>query len=283
MSNTYDSALLADTISMKAQTILANRLAPLRLFTSDFSDEVKKPKDTIIVPIVSAAEATQVNPTNFEPGSNSTIGKASVSLDHVFQPFGLSNSDLMSGRRLEQIIQINLDAFADKIWALAITPITTVNFGAATVTSIPTITPTGAGTKALWAKVSKSSRKGLVVTPAIYSEFIPTSTQSLSIADGAYGFENGVHFASSFSGAVSGLDGFACSPEALVVASAKPAIPSGVEQQFDIAEVVQIPSLGLAVYYNVWGSTGNRAINASIEIMFGSAAGLTDGTMALAI
>jgi hypothetical protein len=283
MANSYESGLLVNTISATTQTVLKNRLAPLRLFTSDFSDEVKRPKDTVIVPVVSAAEATQTNPTNFEPGSNTTIGKASVALDHIFQPFGLSNSDLMNGRRLEQIIQINLDAFADKVWSLAITPITTVNFGAATVTSIPSLTPSGAGTKALWAAVSKSNRKGLVLTSTVYSEFLPTSTQSLPLAAGAYGFDNGVYYVSNFTGAVSGLDGFACSPEAIAIASATPAIPAEVSEKYTLSETVQIPDLGMTVYWNVWGSTSNRAINASIEVMFGASAAVTSGTMALAI
>jgi hypothetical protein len=52
---------------------------------------------------------------------------------------------------------------------------------------------------------------------------------------------------------------------------------------FQIRESVTLPELGITVYYNVWGSTANRQVNASLELMFGSAAGLTSGTMALII
>lgn len=282
MANSFDSALVADTISSMAKTVLANRLAPLRLFTSDFSDEVRKPNDTIQVPIVSATASTSVNPTNFEPGSSTTVGKATVTFDHLFQPFGLSVSDVASGHRLERLIQINLDALADKIWSVAITPITTVNFGAAVVTTTA-ITPGSGHLATLWSAVSKSARKGLVVSPAIYSALIPTSTFALSLSDGAYGFENGVYYASSFTGAVSGLDGFACTPDAVCVASALPAIDPSIREQFSISESVALPDLGISVSYNVWGSTSNRAVNASLEIMFGSTAGLTSGTMGLII
>lgn len=282
MANVFDSGLVVATISNKVQTVLANRLAPLRVFTSDFSSEVKKPKDTVQVPIVSATAATSVNPTNFEPGSSVTVGKTTVTLDHVYQPFGISSDDLAYGHRLERLVQINIDALADKIWALAITPITTVNFGAAVVTTT-TITPGSGHLATLWKNVSKATSKALVVSPDIYANLIPTSTLNLNLGAGAYGFEQGVFYASSFTGAVSGLDGFACSPEAIAVASAVPAIDPAVSSQFQISDTVTLEQLGMTVSYNVWGSTGNRQVNASLEVMFGANAGLTSGTMALII
>jgi hypothetical protein len=283
MANVFDSGLVVSTISQQVQTVLANRLAPLRLFTTDFSNEVKKAKDTIQVPIVSATSATAVNPTNFEPGSDVTVGKATVTLDHVVQFFGISQSDLALGHRLENLIKINVDALADKLWSIAITPVTTVNYGAAVVTTT-TITPGSGHLATLWSTISKSSNKGLVVTPSIYSALIPTNADFLPLQNGAYGFDQGIYYANSFSGAVAGLDGFACSREAVCVASAKPMIDPAVSSQFQISDqVVTLDQLGLSVYWNVWGSTNNRQVNASIEVMFGAAPGLTSGTMALVI
>jgi hypothetical protein len=283
MANVFDSGLVVATISQQVQTVLANRLAPLRLFTSDFSNEVKKAKDTIQVPIVSATSATSVNPTNFEPGSNVTVGKTTVTLDHVVQFFGIDQADLALGHRLENLVKINVDALADKLWSIAITPITTTNYGNATVTTT-TITPGSGHLASLWAAISKSTNKGLVVTPSIYSALIPTNADFLPLQNGAYGFDQGVYYANTFSGAVAGLDGFACSREAVCVAAAKPMIDPAVSSQFQISDqVVTLDQLGLSVYWNVWGSTNNRAVNASIELMFGSAPGLTSNTMALII
>ena len=283
MANAFDSGLVVSTISQQIQTVLANRLAPLRLFTTDFSNEVKKPKDTIQVPIVSATAATSVNPTNFEPGSSVTIGKATVTLDHVVQFFGIDQADIALGHRLENLVAMNVNALADKLFSLAITPITTATFGAAVVTTT-TITPGSGHLATLWSTISKSTNKGLVLTPSIYSALIPTNADFLPLQNGAYGFDQGVYYANSFSGAVTGLDGFACSREAICVASAKPAIDPGVSSQFAISDqVVTLEELGMSVYWNVWGSTGNRQVNASIEVMFGANAGLTSGTMALII
>lgn len=280
MANTFDSALVADSIAAQTKTILSKRLAALNLFASDFSSDVKKPKDTVHVPIASATASTAVNPTTFNSIGGTTLGKATVSLDHIYQPFGLSYSDLQSAQRLERLIQINVDAIADKIWTLATTPVTIANFGAATVTSAPASVNASSGDLAkLWAAVHKSARKGLVLSPVVYSQLIPTSSTSLNLGEGAYGFENGVHYATSFGGEA-GLYGFACSPEALVMAAAVPAL---ADNDYMVSDSVTLDQIGMTVAYNVYSDKSTRSLIASLEVMFGAAAGLTDGTMALMV
>jgi hypothetical protein len=221
-----------------------------------------------------------VNPTTFNSIGGTTLGKASVTLDHIYQPFGLAYSDLQSAHRLERLIQINLDAIADKIWALATAPVTVANFGAAVVDGAEgSINPTSGDLPALWAAVHKSVRKGLVVSPVIYSNLIPTSTTALNLGEGAYGFENGVHYATAFGGE-SGLKGFACSPEALVMAAGVPAL---ADNDYLVSDSVTLESIGLTVSYNVYSDKSTRSLIASLEVMFGAAAGLTDGTMALIV
>lgn len=280
MPNTFDSALVADSIAQQTKTVLSKRLAALNLFASDFSSDVKKPKDTIHVPIASATASTSVNPTTFNSIGGTTLGKASVSLDHIYQPFGLSYSDLQSAHRLERLIQVNVDAIADKIWTLATAPVTVANFGAATVETLEgSINGVSGDLPKLWAAVHKSVRKGLVVSPVIYSNLIPTSTTALNLGDGAYGFENGVHYATSFGGEA-GLKGFACSPEALVMAAAVPAL---ADNDYLVSDSVTLDNIGLSVAYNVYSDKSTRSLIASLEVMFGAAKGLTDGTMALIV
>lgn len=280
MSNTIDSALVADSIAQQTKTVLSKRLAALNLFASDFSSDVKKPKDTVHVPIASATASTAVNPTTFNSIGGTTLGKASVSLDHIYQPFGLSYSDLQSAHRLERLIQINVDAIADKIWTLATAPVTVANFGAATVDAAENAINAGSGDLAkLWAAVHKSPRKGLVVSPVIYSNLIPTSSTALNLSEGAYGYENGVHYVTSFGGEA-GLKGFACSPEALVMAAAVPAL---ADNDYMVSDSVTLDNIGLTVSYNVYSDKSTRSLIASLEVMFGAAAGLTAGTMALII
>jgi hypothetical protein len=282
MPNTIDSALIASTISEQAQTVLANRLAALNLFSSDFSSEVKKPKDTIQVPVATATASTQTNPTSFNSTGGTTLEKATVTLDHIYQPFGLDYADIQSAIRLEKLVKINLDALADKIWSIVTTPITVANYGAAVVAPATTTTKLSAGDlPKLWASVSKSTRKGLVVSPTIYGNLIPDSLTALKLESGSFGFDNGIHHANQFSGQTR-LVGFACSPEALAIASAAPAMDH-VRDRMLVSDVVTLDQIGLSIYYNVWSDPASRAIVASAEVMFGAAKAVTSGTMGLIV
>jgi hypothetical protein len=282
MPNTIDSALISSTISEQAQTVLANRLAALNLFSTDFSSEVKKPKDTIQVPIASAAGSTSVNPTSFNSTGNSTLTKATVTLDHLYQPFGLDYVDIQNAIKLERLVKINLNALADRIWQAVTTPITTANFGAAVVAPANAAANFAAGNLAtLWSSVSRSTSKGLVLSPTLYSGIIPTATTGLTLDKGAYGFDNGIFYANQFSGQTR-LAGFACSPEALAIASAAPGMDH-IRDRMLVSDVVSIDGLGLNVYYNVWSDPSSRALVASAEVMFGAAAAVTSGTMGLIV
>lgn len=279
MANTINAALIVDSVSSTAQTVLANRLAALRLFSTDFSNDVKRPKDVVQVPIATAGSATVTNPTNFATIGGSTLSKATVSLDHIYQPFGLEYSDLQNAIRLENITKVNLDAIADAIWAAATAPITVANFGAATVTAADSaVTPTSGDLPKLWAAVSKAQRKGLIVNPGIYSNLIPTSTQSLALSAGAYGFEEGVFYASSFPSEAK-LAGFAVSKEAVAIAAAQPAM-AGFDGQMLARQEIPIDGLGLSVYFNLWADMATRSHIASFELMFGSVEAVTSGTLA---
>ena len=279
MANTINSALIVDTVAELSLTSLSNRLAALRHFTSDFSGDVKRPKDVVQVALSTAGSTTLTNPTSFNSIGDSTLGASAVTLNHLYQPFGLSYADVQNGIKLEKILKINMDKLADSIWAAATAPITVANFGAATVTGADsTVTPGSANLKALWAGVSKAGRKALIVNPGIYSQLIPTSTTSLPLSEGAYGFDGGVHYASLFPSEAK-LAGFACSAEAVAMAAAAPDLDS-VGAQFLVREVVPVEGLGINVYYNVWVDPTSRNLIGSMELMFGAKEAITSGTIA---
>lgn len=279
MANTINSALIVDTVAAQAQTVLANRLAALAAFSTDFSSDVKRAKDVIQVPLATAGSTTQTNPTAFNSIGGSTLGKTTVSLAHIYQPFGLEYGDLQNAVRLENITQVNLDAIADAIWAAATAPITVANYGAATVTAADSAVTVSSGNLAkLWAGVSKSKRKSLIVNPGIYSNLIPTSTTSLPLSEGAYGFEGGVFYASSFPSEAK-LAGFSCDKSAVAVASAQPEM-AGFRENMLASQEITLPDLGLSVYFNLWADNATRSHIASFELMFGAAKGLTTGTLA---
>ena len=279
MANTINSALIVDTVSEYGLTKLANRLASLSHFTTDFSADVKRPADVIQVSLSTAGSTTLTNPTDFSTIGASTLGASAVTLAHLYQPFGLSYGDIQNGIKLERLVKINMDKLADAIWAAATAPITVANFGAATVTAADSaITPGSDNLRALWAGVNKADRKALIVNPGIYSQLIPTSTTSLPLSEGAYGFEGGVHYASLFPSEAK-LAGFACSSEAVAMAAAQPDF-SATQNTFLLSESMVLPGLGLSVFYNVWGDPSTRNLVGSFELMFGANKGITSGTIA---
>lgn len=279
MANTINAALIVDTVAELSLTSLANRLAPLSLFTSDFSADVKRPKDVVQVALSTAGSSTLTNPTDFSVIGASTVGATAVTLNHIYQPFGLSYGDIQNGIKLEKIIKVNMDKLADSLWSIATAPITVANFGAATVTAADSaVIPGSAQLKALWAGVSKAGRKALIVNPGIYSQLIPTSTLGLPLADGAYGFDGGVYYASVFPSEAN-LSGFACSAEAIAMAAGAPDLDS-VGNDFLIRESVVLPELGLTIFYNVYAETSTRNLVGSMELMFGASKAITTGTIA---
>ena len=75
------------------------------------------------------------------------------------------------------------------------------------------------------------------------------------------------------------LAGFACSAEAIAMASASPDLES-VGGQFLLKEVVPIEGLGISVSYNIWVDPSTRNLVGSMELMFGANKGITSGTIA---
>lgn len=281
MANTFDSALIVDSVSSVALKKLPNRLSALALASKRFDTDVKKPGETVQVKVASATASTEVDPTDFDTTGGTTVGAVGVTLHHIRQPFGLSNEDLKNGFTIEQVIGINIDAFAQKIWELFTAPITVANFGAAVANvTEDQVTPGSAHVKAAWAAVSKSSSKAFVANSLVYANFIPTSTQSLPLTAGAYGFENGVHYATSFAGET-GMIAFAADPNALAIASAKPPLEDAAG--YLVNESLQIPELGITVYWNLYYSKAKRAYVGSIETMFGCEAAVKQGTCAIII
>ena len=279
MANTINSALIVDTVAELSLTSLSNRLAALSNFTSDFSSDVKRPMDVVQVALSTAGSTTLTNPTSFNSIGASTLGASAVTLAHLYQPFGLSYADIQNGIKLEKILKVNMDKLADSIWAAATAPITVANFGAATVTAADSaVIPGSAQLKALWAGVSKAGRKTLIVNSGIYTQLIPTATTGLPLSAGAYGFDGGVFYASSFPSEAK-LAGFACSSEAVAMAAAAPDLDS-VGQDFLVREVVPIEGLGISVYYNVWADKSTRNLVGSMELMFGANKAITTGTIA---
>ena len=271
MANINAAELVPDSVADRMVVLLTNKLAPLSVFTSDFSDELIDPKRPIQIPVAISGSTTLVNPTNFEQGDTET-DTVPVSTDQYSQPFHITNEELQVGHKLERKVDINLKTLANKIADAAFAPLTAANF-----TNTPIVAATSADfdtveVKALWASISDADEKNLVLHGDYYSELMPTNRDQFSLDGGAYGFDK-VVYSNRFGNAGANVVGFASSPAALVAVSRIPEMSNAVRNNMDVSMNVELPQLGMTVQYNMWAAQGSRLTWASFDICFGVAKG----------
>jgi hypothetical protein len=291
MPNSYSSALVVDTATQAAVTVLQSKLAALKAFNTDFSSDVvaNAGRRTIQVGVVGNAAAAQTNPTSFE-AQGDTVTAAAVSMNHYSATFGLTSDQLNKGFKLEKVMAANLRALANSIIDAALTPLSTSAYGTAAYnTAISTATGgqlgntlITAGLPALYAALKDGSSKNLVLDGSYIAYLLPQTGYSINWGEqGAFGFD-GVFINNRWTGVTGGSDallngttktikGFAASPEALAMASALPYIDPAVAGLLQQSEVIEIPDLGLSVQMNVWGSLSSRSLYGSFDVIFGSA------------
>lgn len=273
MSNTIDADLILDTLSDRVITTFGNRMAPVSAFASDFStDELIQTKD-VQVTVVTGGSTGQKNATNFESG-DSTTDNVAVTVDHYSQSFHVTSKEVNQRMRLEKLADKNLQTFADDLLDVTFTPVTTTNFGAG-ITAVQTAIDTD-DLKAGWAAVAKGSARHVILDSVAYSQFLPSSKDSLVPGTGAYGF-NGFHLNTRWDGAGTNIYGMACSPEAIAIAAGIPVQAPGVAEEMVDQRLVEIPDLGLTVQVNLWVSKASRTLWASYDSMYGASYGKQAG------
>lgn len=275
MANTFDSALVTDSLRDVAITVLQSRLAPLSAFSQDFSADPLKPRATVQVPIATAGGTTQTNATNFESG-DSTLDNVAVSVSQYSNSFHITNDQINGGHRLEKIAKINLHQLANKIIDVALAPVTVANFGAATIDVDTAGDVTAASLKSLWGALKDGDVRNVILDGSIYAQFLPANLEAFQVAAGGknvgmYGFDL-FTYNNRWDGADATVKGFACSPNAIAVASGLPANDIAGSDMLSV-ENIEIPDLGLTVQMNMWVSRATRAVWASYDVMFGAAKG----------
>ena len=132
MANSLSANLLLDTFSERMETTLGPVLAPLSAFAKDFTDagiDAVMQTKSLQIPVFNSATAVLTNPTNFESGDTNNTN-ASITVNHLSKPFFLTSAQLNQKYKIEQLMDINWQVFANKLIDVALTPVTTTNFGA---------------------------------------------------------------------------------------------------------------------------------------------------------
>lgn len=292
-ANTFSATLTTDMLELQAITQLQNRWAALSCFTRDFTTDPYKPLATVQVPLVTAGATALVGSkgsgiSNFESG-DSTVTNVAVTVNHYSVPFHMTQDELMSGLRIEQLATINLAVLADTVIQNVISNIATSTFTAGTH-----FTPmTGNGTfwandmPVLWSFLKKSPIKNLILDGTPMSKLInqPGFFQPALAGDRdssrakTFGWDN-IELNTQWSTAPANVNGFACNPQAICVAAGlpmvPPMIPGGTLEQSSIS--IPGPDINIATY--MWFSLATRTLWCSYDVMFGSKAGdLTAGAV----
>lgn len=274
MSNNFSASLLTATLGSKAISTLDNNLAPLGVFSSDFSSDVVHPKSTVNVPIVTAGSTGQKNATSFASG-DSTVGVAQVGLNHYSVSFHITDKEFNEGKRLEKLAEKNLGALCDMIWTDVSAVITTGNYGAVTVNTSGNVNNFDrSDLKTLWGDI-KGKKKGLVVRDDYFAAVLPDDFNSFTVESGLGLFSEGAYAVSDWTSAGANIVGFVAAPSAMAVAAAIPAKSSVVQDAIQ-SEVFVSEKLGIPVELNMWTDVNTRTLWASYDVCFGVAK--ADGT-----
>jgi hypothetical protein len=270
MANTIDADLLIDTLSNRVKTTLGNVLAPLNAFTRDFSPQVFVQGKNHQVQVTTGGSTTLTNPTNFETG-DSTTSNVAVPISHYSQPFHVTSQQLNQRITLEGLADKNLQNLANKIMDVALAPVVAANFTSVSGDIAQTAIAV-ADIQAAWAAISKSPIKNILLDGVAFSKFLPTNKDSFVPGNGAYGFD-GFYLNTRWTGAETGVYGFAAGPDAICMAAGIPDVHPAVKALMLSQNVVTIEGLGLSVQINVWGSAASRTVWASYDLFFGAAFG----------
>ena len=279
MANNLTSSLILDTIGKRSLTYLGNILAPFSAFSTDFSTESYTQGQNVRIPVATVGATVQTNPTNWESG-DSNISNVNVLVSQYSVSFQLTPRELNNGFRLDQLVDINLQNFGNKLIDVAFTPFTTTNFSNITVAQSSLV---GANLATAWAAIAKVPTKNLILDGTAYSKLLPTSlTTEIGPRPGLAGFD-GIFLNTRWTGAGTNIYGFAGGAGAVAMVSGLPETNSdgmdGLEQSVVSIQLGGRGSLGqgpsgpvLPVLTSTWLSMATRTRWVSFDVMLGASA-----------
>lgn len=271
MANSLDATLVNTVLAQKAISKVQEKLAYIKAFTTDFSDEVRDRRSlTLNVPVLSGASAVQVNPTDFESGDTGSVN-APVTLSHISKSFYITSADLNSGTRLESLANINMQVVTNKIESMIFALMTTSNYTSA-LTGITAGALSVANLQTLWGAIP-GDNKIAILKDTEFKNFLGTNNESYDIVrtKSGYGFDYFDRSGNGFASAGTKVVGFGCNPNAIVMAAAIPEMTSQVADLID-SQLIEVPELGLYIQSNLWGSSKTRQTWGSFDLLFGAAA-----------
>lgn len=281
---TINSSLNDEIIAGRALEAFSAALAPVRAFSVSFDGEASRKGDTINVPLVSTMSAT--NFSDYE-GTGGELQTVSVSLNqHKVATAEITDVQFAnsSSADVEIFARAAGKAVAQAVIEYAFALVTTVNFGAATVTTWSTFGTTNV--RALRKALSNANvgpERSLIVNPDLYDDLL--SDNNVVLANPNFG-PNGIRegnlvrvlgfdvYESTLTMATN-VKGFAVHPSAIAIA-VRP-LQSQAPSEYLATRVEVDQESGIALGYRRHYSAGKGKHFLNFEAVFGAATGVTAG------
>jgi len=282
-ANTYSASLVTNFLIMGVITKLGPKFAPLAAFSRDNSQDPFKPLATGQMKFNTTAQdgsttQTAGAGTNFESNGDSTVTNVAITTAHYFENMHVSDNELNSGLRMEDLVQAKTGSFSSKIMQIVGAIITAANFTATPVIKDPTSFGWG-DMRTLWGQLKKAGVRNIILDGEYLAPLqnIPTFLQTVPAFPGA-GWRNinnwdfiGLNTEWSQSGA--NIRGFACDPQAIGIITGVPLNPpQGIPGNTLMTTYITLPGLNITIAVNVWFSLSSRQLYASMDVILGAAA-----------
>jgi len=282
---TINANLNDEIIAGRALEAFSAALAPVRAFSVSFDGEASRKGDTINVPLVSTISAT--NFSDYE-GTGGELQNVSVSLNqHKVATAEITDVQFAnsSSADVEIFARAAGKAVAQAVIEYAFALVTTVNFGAATVT-----TYSGAfGTtqiRALRKALSNSNAgpdRSLILNPDLYDDLFSDSTVVIAnpnfgsggIREGNIGRVLGFDVYESTLTMATSVRGFAVHPSAIAIA-VRP-LQAQAPSEYLATRVETDSESGISLGYRRHYSAAKGKHYLNFEAVFGASAGVTSG------
>jgi len=216
------------------------------------------------------------NTSDFATGGDSTLTAPSISVDQYTELFHLTNDQLNSGIRMDDLLTSKLFSLGSAILKVATAPVTIANFNQlAPLVQIPDAFGFGdLGT--LWGRLKRAAMKNLVIDGEYLARIInvPSFFQQAGLGSGggwgAFGW-NGVFLNTEWSGADANVRGLACHPQAVGIIGGLPLNPvEGIPGNIIQVGQGMLPGVNLSIATYLWMDANARTMRGSFDLMFGS-------------
>jgi hypothetical protein len=278
--NTFSATLTTNFLILGATTLLSPRFASVKMFSRAVAPDPYKPLATGEMKFNVTAQdgsTTLTNATNFETGGDSTLNAVSINIAQYTEPFHVTNSQMNSGMRMEDLVIAKLGSLGSKISKVIGANITVENY--ATLTPVISV-PGAFGYKDMqtaWGQLKKANLKHIMLDGEYLARIInnPQLLQVVPVVPGA-GWKNvlgwdylALH--TEWSAAGANVRGLACDPQAMAVAAGlplldAPGIPGGILGQASGT----LPGTDLEIAVYTWFNTATRTYWGSFDLMLGA-------------